>query len=63
MNDEPELLWLTDLIECCVCTHQWLAVFLSSDDTEAMECPLCGAKNSTIVEAEPYSEYEKEEWE
>ena len=63
MNDEPELLWCTDLIECLVCTHQWLTVFLSSDDTGAMTCPNCGAKNSEIVEAEPYTEYEKEEWE
>jgi hypothetical protein len=31
--------WISSLVECDICTYQWVAVF--HEDTERLECPNC----------------------
>lgn len=46
----PQPVWSTARVVCKSCRYLWVAVFEGSDDPEdELECPECGAYQSTMV--------------
>lgn len=51
--------WNVARLECVNCAWEWVGVFPAEADEETLECPVCGASESEVLEYIPPSEHKR----